>query len=312
MSGSATSVGPARLRSPLDRPSWSESLNCPTWKGNTFTHRSHPKGSSLRATRGPSWLAATVWTLAELFAGIEHFCFNYWNQKTHADLGKSPAQALKELVARHGIDQIPGERFDDDFLIQTMPEVPRGTTCVQKPCGVFFRGDYYHNPALAVFIGKDLPTRWDPMDPSRVFVQLPDGWVACFSKFTKEVAGLSVRDVQFFAQDLRNRHAASDQDHLRSDTELGDYLRYLKEIQEPELRARRDRARENHSVNSRLMGKTGAPADATETAATDSHLGPPAPQPVTPPVPATPPIQPTAPSTPSVLPIVRRKAPNVL
>jgi hypothetical protein len=39
------------------------------------------------------------------------------------------------------------------------------------------------------------------MDPSRVLVQLPGGWVQCVSKFAKDVAGLSARDVKFFAQE---------------------------------------------------------------------------------------------------------------
>ena len=252
------------------------------------------------ATKSVDPVRRAIWTLGDLSQGIEHFCFDYWNQKTHPDLGKSPAEALKGLVAMHGINQIPGEQFNDEFLIQTMPEVPGGTARVQKPCGIRFRGDYFQNPALAAFIGKNLPARWDPMDPCRIFVQTPDGWVPCFSRFVKEVAGLSARDVQFFAQDLRHRHAATEQDHLRSDTELGGYLRYLKEIQEPELQARRDRARENQGVNSGLSGP--AQPVTAEPTAKSAQLALPAAQS------AMSPVSQTAPAPPTL----RRKAANVL
>lgn len=264
------------------------------------------------ATKSVDPLRRAIYTMAELYSGIDHFCFTYWNGKPHKDLGISPADALKAQVARHGVDRMPGETWGDDFLIQTMLEVPRRVAHVYKPCGVYVRGAYFHNPSLAAYIGRNLPCKWDPMDPSRVFIQLPEGWVPCFSKFRTEIAGLPARDVQFFAQDLRQRAASIADDVQLSDTDLGAYFRYLKETREPALLERRDRARENHSVRAKLLGqdeevppKAAKPDPAPQTSA-------PAPSIVLPQAAIPAPILPPAEPTPLAPLIIRKKSPNVL
>jgi putative transposase len=198
-----------------------------------------------------------IWTLSDLFEALETYCFEIFNNRVNADLGKRPADAFKELMHRHGIDQLEGVKFDNDFLIQTMPEVEGGAR-VQKNCGVKVRGDYYHNPQLTSFIGKDVPVRWDPMDPSRVLVQLPGGWVQCVSKFAKDVAGLSARDVKFFAQEIRQRHLATARANVPSNAALGKFLRDIKETKEPALRNRVERALENEKVRANLIGTKSA------------------------------------------------------
>jgi hypothetical protein len=79
--------------------------------------------------------------LSDLFEAIETYCFELFNNRVNADVGKRQADAFKELMHRHGIDQLEGVSFDNDFLIQTMPEVEGGAR-VQKTCGVKVRGDY--------------------------------------------------------------------------------------------------------------------------------------------------------------------------
>ena len=196
-----------------------------------------------------------VWTLATLSEAIESYCFQIYNQHVNADLGKRPVDAFNELMVKHGIDQLPKVDFNNDFLIQTMPEVNGGTARVQKPCGVKVRGDNFMNVQLTGFIGKDLPVRWDPMDPGRVLVQLPTGWVQCVSRFAKEVEGLSVRDVKFFAQELRQRHSATRRDNVGEDMALGKFIRELKEVQEPAMTRRENVRKEASNVNQKLSIK---------------------------------------------------------
>lgn len=201
-----------------------------------------------------------VWTIALLYAAIEYYCFELFNKRDHKDLGKSPARALTDLMAKHGIDQMPKQAFDNDFLIQTMPEVGAGTVRVQAPCFVQVHNEEFHNPQLAGALGKNLPARWDPMDPSRVLVELPTGWVECVSKYRKEVSGMTVRDVKFFAQEQRQRHQATAQSRRESDLEHGQFLRHIKEDTEPELVRLRDAARESHRLNAQLAGGSVEPA----------------------------------------------------
>lgn len=196
-----------------------------------------------------------VWTLKELFEALEHYCFVLFNERVHADLGKTPNAAMAALMKRHGIDRLPGKTLDFDFLVQTMPEIDGGTGMVQKPCGIKVRTDYFHNPLLAGFLGRNLPVRWDPMDPAHVLVQLPTGWVSCFSRFAKDVEGLSVRDVKFFAQETRQRHPVTAGSHIQSDTKLGEFMLEAKTSKEPAMRRRKEQALENHALNSTPSGQ---------------------------------------------------------
>lgn len=213
------------------------------------------QGSSLifktprKSTKSVDPRGLSLWTIRELFDAFEYNCFKLFNQTEHKDLGMTPAKAFEELLERHGIKDMPHIDFDFDFLIQTMPEIQDKTACVQKPCTVKVRGDHYHNTLLSGYLGKDLPVRWDPMDPSRVLVQTREGWVECKSKFLKQVAGLSSRDVKFFAQELRARHAATMRNRADIHTAKGEFLIDLKENKETEIQIRLDKAAENFELN---------------------------------------------------------------
>lgn len=193
-----------------------------------------------------------VWTLSELFDALEFYCFEIFNKRPHADLGKSPADAMKEKLEQHGVAQFPEVAFDNDFLIQTMPEAPFGTSRVLKPNTIKLRGDLFQNPQLAGHLGKNLPVRWDPMDPSRILVQLPEGWVECKSKYLRDVQGLSVRNVKFFAQELRQRHASTAKERMKSDVVFGEFLRDLKDKKEPGMQVRAQKAAESTALNKHL------------------------------------------------------------
>lgn len=121
----------------------------------------------------------------------------------------------------------------------------------------------------------------------------------------------------FFAQDLRHRSASITDDVLSSDTDLGGYFRYLKEIKEPRLLERRDRARENFSVRSKLLGpgEEITPTSTTPPPAPAPQSPAPVPTPELPPAAITPapatPIAVAAPVSPTPL-VIRKKSPNVL
>ena len=68
---------------------------------------------------------------------------------------------------------------------------------------------------------------------------------------------MTVREVMFFAQELRQRHSATTRDRKPTDTELGAYLRGVKETKEPELRRRVECAAANREVASRLVDSSG-------------------------------------------------------
>ena len=74
------------------------------------------------------------------------------------------------------------------------------------------------------------------------------------SKFAKDVAGLSARDVKFFAQEIRQRHLATARANVPSNAALGNFLRDIKETKEPALRNRVERALENEKVRTNLVG----------------------------------------------------------
>lgn len=237
-----------------------------------------------------------IWTLSSLSEALDAYCFNIYNQHVHADLGKRPVDAFKDLMVKHGIDQLPKVAFDNDFLIQTMPEVAGGTARVQKPCGVKVRSDYFMNSQLTGFLGRDLPVRWDPMDPGRVLVQLPTGWIQCVSKFAKEVEGLSVRDVKFFAQELRQRHSATSRDNVTSEGSLGKFMRDLKEVQEPALTHRVAIRKEAQKLHTKL-NISGLPAAVLPPPSATLTIEPVAKKPI---------------SLPVRVPVIKKKAESVL
>jgi hypothetical protein len=122
---------------------------------------------------------------------------------------------------------------------------------VQPARGVKVRGDYFYHPDLATAVGEDVPVRYDPMDPGRVFAFVFGKWVPCQSKYASRVAGLTVRQAECWAHDLRRRHAGTKASATVSAERLGAFIDKVKRQTEGQSRLDLERALANREVLAR-------------------------------------------------------------
>jgi len=204
-----------------------------------------------------------IWTLPALYQAIEEYCFQHFNQRPHPDLGQTPSEAFTSLMIQHGMAR--PQECDDAFLIDTMVSVGKGTARVQPGKGIKIKNDYFFNPVLADYIRRDVPVRFDPMDAGRVLCELDGKWVTCWSKYADRVAGLSVRQVQDWSTQLRQRHQATAHIRGASVARLGRFIDTIRTQTEGELRAQYERNLANREVlalKPRLLLKGAAPISA--------------------------------------------------
>lgn len=189
-----------------------------------------------------------IWTLPALYQVLETFCFEHFNRRTHPEIGQAPAEVFKRLVSEHGVQALQAQNCDEAFVIATMVGVEGDTARVQPARGVKVRGDYFHHSDLDHVLGQDVSVRYDPMDPGRVFAEVRGKWVACLSKYADRVAGLTVRQVECWSQELRRRHVSAKNASGASMLRLGQFIDEIKTCTEGELRADYERALANRAV----------------------------------------------------------------
>ena len=194
----------------------------------------------------PAGLA--IWTLPALYQVLETYCFEHFNRRPNAEVGQSPAEAFKLLVLKHGVRALCSQKLDESFLIATMVGVQGETARVQPARGVKVRGDYFYHADLDQVVGQDVMVRFDPMDPGRVFAQVGEEWVPCLSKYADRVACLTVRQVECWAQELRNRHSASKRAAGAAMLRLGQFIDEIRTCAEGELALEYQRALANRQV----------------------------------------------------------------
>lgn len=120
------------------------------------------------------------WTLRDLYYGIQHWAFEFYDQQEHPALGESPREAFVRGLRENGSRKQRRITFDQDFLIATCPPVDRtGMRQVHPQRGVKFDNRFYWNQVFqdSKVAKQSFPVRYDPWNASTVYVLIKDRWV---------------------------------------------------------------------------------------------------------------------------------------
>ena len=137
-----------------------------------------------------------VWPLRDLFRSLSQYAYEVYDTAMHPALGTSPREAYSaglDLTGRRLHRMI---RYDQEFLVFTMPTTPKGTARVVPSRGVKIRHLYYwcdrfRDPKVE---GQPVEVRYDPFDAGSAYA------------FVREPMGrMSLRILFGFSWSLRER-----------------------------------------------------------------------------------------------------------
>jgi putative transposase len=149
------------------------------------------------------------WTLENLYHGIAHWAFEFYDQEVHPTLGMSPREMFQRGQKISGTRPQRRIIYNQDFLIATCPPADRGgQRKVHPQTGVKVGDRHYLHADFRVsrFAEKLVQVRVDPWDASSVYVRLGHHWVRARCNSLVSVGQLTETEHRAFAAEYRARH----------------------------------------------------------------------------------------------------------
>jgi len=166
------------------------------------------------------------WTLGALYAGIEHWACEFYDQNLHPALQESPREAFVRGMRENGKRSQTHIQFNRDFLIATCPPVDRtGTRQVHRQRGVKVDQRLYWSDAFdsAQLDGESVQVRYDPWDASSVYVRVKDTWVRAHCRTLQGLGLLTDVEKRALTEEYARRHG-SISDTERDKQRLRDFI----------------------------------------------------------------------------------------
>ena len=242
----------------------------------------------------------SVWTLVELYAALEEFLFEVYDNLPHRELHESPREAFERLLAQYGDRPERRIAYNSDFLITTCPSTPKGTARVQ-PDGVKLNYVYFNHPLFAKYLRKDVPVRYDADDMSKAYAFVGRQWLPLTSKYSRQLRGRTEYEIKLLTAEHRARRSETEREAM-SATLLVDFLDRVAVTEEQLLRQRQ--INEQRLLNESRATEAGAesnhpaPDEAPEPGAANPDSEPPDGDDTADPVVAVPAAPPKAPRPP--------------
>ncbi|KVR40954.1 Mu transposase C-terminal domain-containing protein [Burkholderia multivorans] len=194
-----------------------------------------------------------VWTLRALYAGIQRWACEFYDQNVHPALDESPREAFVRGMRENGKRPQTHIQFNRDFLIATCPPVDRtGTRQIHRQRGVKVDQRFYWNAAFdsARLDGESLMVRYDPWDASSVYVRIKDVWIRAVCRNLLGVGLLTDIEKRAITEEYNRRHGSLS-DNERDKKRLREFI----EVFTPEgaLAVEFERQAENKALYNELQ-----------------------------------------------------------
>ena len=166
------------------------------------------------------------WTLENLYWGIEHWAYEYYDQTDHPALGGSPRHAFQRGQHESGTRPHKQVLLTKDFLIATCPPADRaGVRKVDRQSGVKVNNMFYWHPEMrdARVAGRQLPVRYDPWDASSVYVRVEDRWLHATCRALVGLGQLTEMERRALTDEFMRGKGALDTDE-RANQRLREFL----------------------------------------------------------------------------------------
>ncbi len=191
--------------------------------GTTNTEFIHNLRGNTQATKQARMMTSVVdpkqlavWPLPDLYEYLCTYAYQVYDQKVHEALGQSPRDAYLLGLERFGERSHRHVRYNEDFVMETLPSPRKQTALVVPGKGVKLHYLYYWNDALRhpEVERTQVPIRYDPFDIGTAYVYCRGQWVPCLSQYYQQLHGHSEKELSLATEDLReqarrNHQAAS-------------------------------------------------------------------------------------------------------
>jgi len=228
---------------------------CERILGTTNTQFVYNLQGNTQLTRRPRMVTNTtdprgqaVWPLGDLFRSLCQYAYEVYDTAMHPALGTSPREAYTAGLDLTGRRLHRMVRYDQEFLMFTMPTTPKGTARLVPSRGVKIRYLYYwcdrfRDPNVE---GQPVEVRYDPFDAGTAYAFVQNQWEECHSEHFAAFRGRSEKEILLASQELRRMRERHSQNRWLSARQLAVFLESV-EAQEA-LLVQRWIDRENQSV----------------------------------------------------------------
>jgi len=190
--------------------------------------------------------ALAAWTLAELHHRLSEYLFEVYDTLEHPALGQSPRQAFEAGLEAFGFRPERRIPYNRDFIIATLPSVPKGTAKVIPGRGVKINHIYYWSGSFQDPVEENhhVPVRYDPFDAGTAYAYVGRRWVECYSEYFPVFHGHSEKELMVASIEIRRRRQCHSQEIAVTARKLGTFLHSIEAEEVLLLQRLRDREAE--------------------------------------------------------------------
>jgi len=153
----------------------------------------------------PATLA--VWTFQRLNERLGQYFTEVYHNLDHPALGETPQSAFERGLAKHGLRPMKFIRYDEAFLLSTLPSTPKGLAKVIRSRGIKINNFYYWHESLRLAAGMDVYVRYDPYDIGTAYAFVKGQWFCCHSQHYALLRGRSEKEVELISQEIWKRRS---------------------------------------------------------------------------------------------------------
>lgn len=148
-----------------------------------------------------------VWTFPELRKRIGSYFSVVYEDLDHPALGETPRRAFERGKVIHGLRSMRLIRYDEAFILSTLPSTSKGYAKVIRSKGVKINNCYYWNEALQSLAGSNVPVRYDPYNigTAYIFLKAHNTWVRCRSEYYVWLHGRTEKEILAISCEIRQR-----------------------------------------------------------------------------------------------------------
>lgn len=148
-----------------------------------------------------------VWTLKDFTEWFTAWGYIVYDQRPHWTLLQSPIEAHTRAIELTGRRRKSFIKFDENFLILTMPATRKLTAKNNPDKGIKINNIYYHHLELdsPSLTGKQLYVRYDPHNISIAYVYTGHHWVKCLSEYYGTFAYMTEKQLAIISAEIRRR-----------------------------------------------------------------------------------------------------------
>jgi hypothetical protein len=210
-----------------------------------------------QVTKSVSPQGQAVWTLGALEERLSEYLLEIYDTVVHPALSLSPREAFTTGMESSGLRVQRTIRYDEDFLMATLPTTAKGVARVLPGRGVklnriYYWSDRFRNPAVE---GTCVAVRYDPFDVGTAYAFVERQWVRCYSEHHLIFQGRSEKEILLASHELRRRNQVCAGGKATTARKLADFLQTV----ESEELLLEQRMRDREGQSARRASLTGVP-----------------------------------------------------